>query len=166
MPPLEAKDDFRTLLKGVTRHGLRQASTDQLAQLAKQLWYGQEDLLPVLNSTVAKSRVTQRKRALYLVDRLRRFPCVPSEKALKLKAFVSDWASVKPTNHSRKAGQLYASHQLDKLAFEWGLSEDVSPQMKDLLLLQTRHYAASLDVPTGYSHDSSTRSSTPDQVES
>lgn len=39
---------------------------------------------------------------------------------------------------------------LDKLAFEWGLSEDVSCLMKDVLPYQTRHYAATQNTTTGF----------------
>lgn len=43
---------------------------------------------------------------------------------------------------------------LDGLAFEWGLSEDVSALMKDVLPYQTRHYAATQSTITGFNDDS------------
>lgn len=36
--------NFGKLLEDVTRGGLRHASAEALAELAKQLWYGQGDL--------------------------------------------------------------------------------------------------------------------------
>ena len=89
--------NFGKLLEDVTREGLRHASTEALAELAKQLWYGQSDLVPVLEEEVSTHlrQVDQKQRALYLVDRLRRFPCVPRDKATVLKAFVSSWSSLK-----------------------------------------------------------------------
>lgn len=149
--------NFGRLLEDVTREGLRHASTEALAELAKQLWYGQGDLVPVLEEEVSRRlrQVDQKQRALYLVDRLRRFPCVPRDKATVLKAFVSSWSSLKPAARSPRASQLLAAHRLDKLAFEWGLEEDVSPQMKEVLQYQTRHYAATQGVRTGYSDGAS-----------
>ena len=145
--------NFGKLLEDVTRGGLRHASAEALAELAKQLWYGQGDLVSVLEDEVSRRlrQVDQKQRALYLVDRLRRFPCVPRETAALLKAFVSSWSSLKPAARSPRASQLVATHRLDKLAFEWGLEEDVSPQMKEVLQYQTRHYAATQGVSTGYS---------------
>lgn len=149
--------NFGRLLEDVTREGLGHASSEALAELAKQLWYGQRDLVPVLEEEVSKRlrKVDQKQRALYLVDRLRRFPCVPRDKATVLKAFVSSWSSLKPVARSRRANQLLAAHRLDKLAFEWGLEEDVSTQMKEVLQYQTRHYAATQGVRTGYSDGAS-----------
>jgi len=43
------------------------------------------------------------------------------------------------------------THKLDKLAADWGLDEDVTLQAKSILKCQTRHYAASLGIVTGYS---------------
>ncbi|HBP0428810.1 TPA: hypothetical protein L5Q11_005024 [Pseudomonas aeruginosa] len=144
--------NFGKLLEDVTRKGLRHASAEALAELAKQLWYSQVDLVPVLEDKVSKRlrRVDQKQRALYLVDRLRRFPCVPPDKAEVLKSFVSTWSSLKPAAHSPRATELLAAYRLDTLAYEWGLEEDVSPQMKEVLQYQTRHYAATQGVRTGY----------------
>lgn len=149
--------NFGKLLEDVTREGLRHASVESLAELAKLLWYGQGDLVPVLEDEVSKRlrHVDQKQRALYLVDRLRRFPCVPRDKAAVLKAFVSSWSTLKPAARSPQASRLLAAHRLDRLAFEWGLEEDVSPQMKEVLQYQTRHYAATQGVRTGYSDGAS-----------
>lgn len=45
--------NFGKLLEDVTREGLGRASTEALAELAKQLWYGQGDLVPVLEEEVS-----------------------------------------------------------------------------------------------------------------
>ncbi|MCP1652256.1 hypothetical protein [Pseudomonas nitroreducens] len=151
------ESNFGRLLEDLTREGLRHASTEALVELAKQLWYGQVDLVPVLEDEVSRRlrRVDQKQRALYLVDRLRRFPCVPPDKAEVLKSFVSTWSSLKPAAQSPRATELLAAYRLDSLAYEWGLEEDVSPQMKEVLQYQTRHYAATLGVRTGYSDGTS-----------
>lgn len=90
-------------------------------------------------------------RRTTLVDLLRRFPCVTTDKAARLKGFVSNWSSLKPAERSPRETQLVSRYKLEKLAYEWGLEEDVSKQMQDVLAFQTRHYAATQGVETGYS---------------
>ena len=153
MPRLNRKQSFGALLEAVTQQRLSQVASDSLVELAKQLWYEERNLVPVLQREVAgKLREPEQKlRALYLVDLLRRFPCVSTDKAARLKGFVSSWSSLKPAERSPRATQLVSRYQLDKLAYEWGLEEDVSKQMQDVLAFQTRHYAATQGVKTGYS---------------
>lgn len=158
MPPQHRKQSFGALLETVTQQRLSQVASGALVELAKQLWYAERDLVPVLQREVAAKlhEPEQRLRALYLVDLLRRFPCVPAEKAARLKGFVSRWSNLKPVERSSRATQLVARYQLDKLAYEWGLEEDVSRQMQDVLAFQTRHYAATQGVRTGYSESAGT----------
>ena len=139
MPRLDRKQSFGTLLETVTQQRLSQVASDALVELAKQLWYEERDLVPVLQREVAsKLREPEQKlRALYLVDLLRRFPCVSTDKAARLKGFVSSWSNLKPAERSPRATQLVSRYQLDKLAYEWGLEEDVSKQMQDVLAFQT-----------------------------
>ncbi|MEN1910921.1 hypothetical protein P5Z57_28035, partial [Pseudomonas sp. CD3(2023)] len=66
----------------------------------------------------------------------------------KTQPTVRDGLTTTPTPY---AVELAARHMLDKKAFEWGLEEDITPQMKSVLQYQTRHYAASLGRVTGYS---------------
>lgn len=153
MARLNRKQSFGALLETVTQQRLSQVASGSLVELAKHLWYDERDLVPVLQREVAGKLLAPEQilRALYLVDLLRRFPCVPANKAARLKSFVSSWSSLKPVERSPRATQLVARYQLDKLAYEWGLEEDVSRQMQDVLAFQTRHYAATQDVVTGYS---------------
>ncbi|MCO6057854.1 hypothetical protein NG726_14390 [Pseudomonas sp. MOB-449] len=153
MSRLNNKQSFGALLENVTQQRLSEVASGVLAELAKQLWYTDRDLVPVLQRELtSKLRGPEQKlRALYLVDLLRRFPCVSEEKAAHLKGFVSRWSSLKPAERTPRATQLVSRYQLDKLAYEWGLEEDVSKQMQDVLAFQTRHYAATQDVKTGYS---------------
>lgn len=153
MPRLNRKPSFGALLENVTQQRLSQVASGSLVELAKQLWYAERDLVPVLQREVASKLRSpeQKQRALYLVDLLRRFPCVPADKAARLKGFVTSWSNLKPAERSSRAAELVAQYQLDKLAYEWGLEEDVSKQMQDVLAYQTRHYAAAQGVKTGYS---------------
>src|SRR3546814_2787328 len=81
IPRLDRKQSFGTLLETVTQQRLSQVASDALVELAKQLWYEERDLVPVLQREVAgKLREPEQKlRALYLVDLLRRFPCVSTQ---------------------------------------------------------------------------------------
>ena len=162
MPRLNRKQSFGALLESVTQQRLSQVASGSLVELAKQLWYEERDLVPILQREVAAKlhEPEQRLRVLYLVDLLRRFPCVPAEKAARLKDFVSSWSSLKPAEHSPQATQLVSRYQLDKLAYEWGQEEDVSKQMQDVLAFQTRHYAATQGVTTGYSESARTTPAT------
>ncbi|MDE1913250.1 MAG: hypothetical protein KGI44_28130, partial [Pseudomonas sp.] len=58
--------NFGKLLEDVTRGGLRHASAEALAELAKQLWYGQGELVSVLEDEVSRRlrQVDQKQRAL------------------------------------------------------------------------------------------------------
>ncbi|HLD68480.1 MAG TPA: hypothetical protein VJA19_20870 [Pseudomonas sp.] len=159
MRRLNPEPSVGMLLESVTQQRPSQVTSASLVALAKQLWYEDRNLVPVLQREVAGWRNTEQKqRALYLVDLLRRFPCVSTDKAARLKNFVICWTSLKPAQPSLHASQLVARYQLDKLANEWGLEEDVSKQMQDVLAFQTRHYAATQDVKTSYSEEASTAS--------
>ena len=48
MPRLDRKQSFGTLLETVTQQRLSQVASDALVELAKQLWYEERYLVPVL----------------------------------------------------------------------------------------------------------------------
>ncbi|WP_369302388.1 hypothetical protein [Pseudomonas sp. N2-5-1-1] len=131
----------------------RQVSEKTLADFAKQVWYGELDLAPLLRESLVQTGVADesRRRLLYVVDRLTCYPCMLRSKAAELRAFLKEWAGLKPVQPTSYAVGLASRHMLDKKAFEWGLEEDITPQMKLVLKYQTRHYAASLGKLTGYS---------------
>ncbi len=91
MPRLNRKQSFGALLETVTPRCLSQVASGSLVELTKQLWYEERDLVPVLQREVTGNlrEPEQKLRALYLVDLLRRFPCVSADKAARLKCFVS-----------------------------------------------------------------------------
>lgn len=154
------KVSFDTLLEQVSRQGLSSVRSELLAELAKEVWYGERDLVPLLQREVTDKlhQRVEKQRALYLVDMLRRFPCVPEEKAAQLNSFVSSWSELKPKDHSAHATEMVAKYRLDKLAYEWGLEEDVSHHMQSMLKFQTRHYAATLEgVKSGYAEPDPSR---------
>lgn len=131
----------------------RQISEKTLADFAKQVWYGELDLAPLFRKRLVQAGVADesRRRLLYVVDRLTCYPCMLRSKAAQLREVLTEWANLKPAQPTSYAVGLASRHMLDKKAFEWGLEEDITSQMKFVLKYQTRHYAASLGRLTGYS---------------
>ena len=132
---------------------LCEASSELLAELALIVWYVDDaavGLQSVLDNNLENCTKLMCRRAIYLIDRLRRFPCITNKNAHLLKAFVSSCETLKPDSHSEKAKELLSVHKLEKLAFDWGLEEDIGLQMKSVLQFQTRHYAELLGTKNGY----------------
>ncbi|NBF01787.1 hypothetical protein GV819_05735 [Pseudomonas sp. Fl5BN2] len=129
---------------------LAQASVDTLVEFALSIWYAESfsarEVLEALQGDIMAQR-----RAVYLIDKFRRYPCVTKKRAAQLKSFVYDWSALKMGVHPEPLIQLVITHKLDKLAADWGLNEDVTLQAKNVLIYQTRHYTASLGIVTGYS---------------
>ena len=144
---------FVQLMRAICSQSPRQVPEDSLADFAKQIWYGELNLVVLLREHLVRSDMAdeQRRRLLYVIDRLICYPCILRSKATQLRAILKEWAELKPTQPTANAIELAARHMLDKKAFEWGLEEDITPQMKSVLQYQTRHYAASLGRVTGYS---------------
>lgn len=141
------------LMNAICSRSPRQVPEHALADFAKQLWYGELNLVVLLREHLVRSDMAdeQRRRLLYVIDRLICYPCILRSKATQLRTILKEWAELKPTQPTATAIELAARHMLDKKAFEWGLDEDITPQMKSVLQYQTRHYAASLGRVTGYS---------------
>ncbi|TFF03281.1 hypothetical protein EXW72_21975 [Pseudomonas sp. BCA14] len=144
---------FLQLIDTVCSRRPRQISEKALADFAKQVWYGELDLVPLLREHLVQVGVVDesRRRLLYVVDRLTCYPCMLRSKAAQLRELLKEWAELRLAQPTPYASELASRHLLDKKAFEWGLEEDITPQMKLVLKYQTRHYAASLGRVTGYS---------------
>lgn len=152
---LDQQDEVSVLqlINAICLRSPRQVPEDALTDFAKQVWYGELDLVPLLREHLMRSGMAdeQSRRLLYVVDRLTCYPCMLRSKAAQLREVLGEWAELKPAQPTPYAVELAARHMLDKKAFEWGLEEDITPQMKSVLQYQTRHYAASLGRVTGYS---------------
>ena len=78
----------------------------------------------------------QLRKAGYLIDRFRGYNCIPKTHKRKLASLVRE---VKQS--LSKAAEVFDSAEnLEPLAQEWHLSEDISYLMSSLLEYQTRHY--------------------------
>jgi hypothetical protein len=132
---------------------LCEASSELLSELALIVWYADNavaGLQSVLDHMEGGSELMLR-RAIYLIDRLRRFPCITNEKAIQLKKLVAHFNTLKAADHLEETSRSLSIQKPEALAYGWGLDEDVTIQMKHVLQFQTRHYASSLGVKTGYS---------------
>ncbi|MGN8277499.1 hypothetical protein [Pseudomonas sp. SMN5] len=140
------------LIDDISLPSPRQVAEESLADFAKQVWYGELDLVHLLRKHLVRPDTAdeQRRRLLYVIDRLIRYPCILRSKAAQLRTVLNEWDELKPPQPTLEAAELAARHMLDKKAFEWGLKEDITPQMKAVLKYQTRHYAATLGRITGY----------------
>lgn len=114
-------------LREVCRQGLANANSRLLQDVAEQLWYSDE---------VPKLTLVQpsfRRDAGYLVDKLSRFNVLGKARKLALIGAVRPFMQQQsqPVNKACR----------DPLALEWGASTDLTRRMKELMPLQTRHYA-------------------------
>lgn len=147
------KSTFSTVLSHVVDDRFENASAKDFELVAKTLWYSEENLVDVLEFTMENrlQNESQQRRLLYMVERFRRFGCVTPEKKKSLKGFVDKWAHLQPHDHDPQAKKMVEAHRLDELALNWGLTDDLSSKLQDVLHFQTRHYADSLKSRHGYS---------------
>ena len=115
----------------IAQKGLERASSQEVTQVALELWY--QNYLPSL----AGLSVEDKRVAGYLVDRLSRFNCLVPEQKAKLQEVAASVKAVLPPRVS--------TVKVDAVAKEWGLDHDLRPFMKDLLPLQTRHFKRDLE---------------------
>jgi len=147
-------EEFLSLFRGFYSSPSGNVSIELLKELVLEVWYGDLDIEKLINKELTSGRLTslQARRAMYLVDRIISFPCLSRKKARLLKDIVErQGVGLKCTPPSETAEQLFKEHKLDKKAFEWGLQDDITIQMKSLLEYQTRHFAAATGKKTGYS---------------
>lgn len=153
MAALNFSEWFSSCLSNVVRTSFAAASAEDFEGVAKTLWYSEENLVDVLNFTM-EHRLNdddQKRRLLYTVERFRRFGCVTHEKKNALRDFVQQWDHLKPHHFDENAKRLVENHRLEVLAFSFGLKEDLSSRLQDVLHFQTRHYADSQRSRNGYS---------------
>jgi hypothetical protein len=109
-------------------------SSEDLKPLALGLWY--EDYVPELNGL----GLVELQKAGYLLDLFASFNCVSENRQLELmeltkeiKQNLSDFLEQMESCYTLKL-------EVDVIAQEWCLTEDVSEAVHDLLKYQTRHY--------------------------
>ena len=139
-----ADTDVRQMLAQVTERRPSSVSSLQLSKLAWLVWHERRDRLPEVQEALSSLSDLRKKRALYLLDSLRRYPVVPDDRAAKMKTFLLSYSQLKPKEPSDQARKLLQSYKLDRVAADWGLEDDARKKFQMLLPFQTRHFAASL----------------------
>lgn len=134
----------------------REQGSQKLVDVAVAVWYGDIVLLQGFSKVAKDPNVDDlsKKKALYILDTLRRYPCVSAARKKAAKQIISENTVLKGRSGDPFAEVRVKEFLLDRLAFEWGLSEDVSALMQDVLPYQTRHYAATQNTITGFNKGS------------
>ncbi|WP_238349277.1 hypothetical protein [Pseudomonas putida] len=115
-------------------------------------WYRNEDMRESLEHRLSSPGVApvRKRRLMYLVDRLRRFPCMRPEQAEQMKMLVTKWQDLTRNLNDRLVQRAKALNEYDKVAVTWGVAEPVGHVMGMVLELQTRHFADAHHLPSGY----------------
>lgn len=121
------KSEFEKLLGQVVSQGVARADAGLLREVAEKLWYGRS--VPNLS----KFSESERREAGYLVDRLARVNVMALARKQKVLAALT------PYKPSTADPQL---RNRDALAVTWGVREDLTSRMAELLPYQTRTYEA------------------------
>lgn len=108
---------------------------EDLKQVALAVWH--EGFVPtVTEKTVNKSA------AGYVVDKLRRFSCVPESSKVELthlaeRLKASSGVAMTHVDYREKLAQ---AKRLDPLAKDWGLDSDLKQEVRSLMDFQRRNY--------------------------
>lgn len=122
--------DANTAFERLVTHDFDQASLEDVKAVALGLWY--QDFIPDFTQLPVTNLQSQR-RAGYLVDRLLRYNGVSDERK---KALFADVTALKI--HLKPAAS--TKPNVEPLAKNWGLDQDLKRLAKELLPYQTRHY--------------------------
>ena len=125
--------NFDSLFQKVVSNPFSNLKIDEFKEVALYIWY--QNSIP--NASHFNS--FEKQKAGYLIERLMRYNCVPKCRKLELLQLVNTLKNqLKPEITNSKD-----NFNAEPLAIGWGLSEDVSLMMSDLLQYQTRHYKQS-----------------------
>ncbi|WP_425929302.1 hypothetical protein [Pseudomonas sp. NyZ201] len=146
-------DKFHHLVVAATKGSLERLPKDAASQFAYAFWYENDAMCESVEKRLNTPGLPQvrKRRLMYLVDRLRRFPCLTPEQASRMKDFVSRWSKLSQDVSRKVSKRAAATNPYDKLAATWGLEEKVSHVMNMVLELQTRHFVDEHNLPSGYS---------------
>ncbi|MFF7062480.1 hypothetical protein [Pseudomonas sp. NPDC008258] len=149
---VKSADAFRRVVVAATKGSLEQLEKEVAAAFAYAFWYANDATSKAIEDrlkdpTVARVR---KRRLMYLVDRLRRFPCMEPEQASRMKDFVACWSDLSHSASQKVVERAAKVNPYDKLAVTWGLDENVSNVMSMVLEFQTRHFVDEHHLPSGY----------------
>lgn len=124
----EQSENSITPLITLARAPLGQAAPEALIEVALLVWYD-SDPLPSLKRALDALEGIQQHRARFVLDVIRRYPCIDPERQRALR----DLVDLKVN---------FEGGSMVDLLNAWGLDETETPNTKAILPFQTRHYAA------------------------
>jgi len=144
------RDVLDQLVVKVSKVPLHRVDEVAFACFAKSVWFDSEHLKQKADLRLKDPGIPllRKRRLLYLLDRLRRYPCLDDHDAWLLKQFVQAWEKELSRIGSWRQT---AAHTKDKLAQAWGVDEDASRLFSSVLDFQTRHYVDEHKLKSGYS---------------
>ena len=117
------------LLEKISHQGLGNTSKDEMVRLACAYWH--ENFWPDVDRILQLDKETQRT-AGYLTEFFSSFHCVEKERIAKLVKLAH---RIKANVHPNLDLQVMTT-----IAEEWGVKENMSLFLDDILFYQTRHY--------------------------
>lgn len=144
--------DFYNSLVRLVSSPFKEQDSQNLILVAVGFWYGDIALLQMFSEMAQDTSFDRnaKKRSLYVLDTLRRYPCASTERKNAAKNIISIHLRFREPPCEPSVAEMVKDFRLDKLAFEWGLTEDISTLMQDVLHYQTRHYASAQNTVTGF----------------
>lgn len=168
LSPEQTKHDQRVhdaldyLVVQATKGSLEKLDQGVAETFALIFWYKNEDMREALENRLKRPGLApvRKRRLMYLVDRLRRFPCMKHEHAVQMKQLVSRWQDLSRHVSGKLVEKAQKMNQYDKVAATWGLAEPVGNLMGKVLDLQTRHFVDAHHLPNGYTELTTRRGAT------
>lgn len=127
---MNAQNSFDLLVSQDFNH----ASFDDVKLFVLAVWH--EDFVPDISQL---DEIYAARSASYLLDKLRRFNCVPLQQKMKLNRVISLLTSRFELDSIPNTA-LDLDSPLESLAIRWGLNSDLKLMIRQLLPYQTRHY--------------------------
>ncbi|MFJ4056565.1 hypothetical protein ACIPZC_24385 [Pseudomonas sp. NPDC089743] len=148
---LHVRQELDYLVVQATKIPLEKVDRAVAETFALLFWYKNEDMHEALEDRLKTPGLApvRKRRLMYLVDRLRRFPCMKPERADQMKKLVAKWQSLSRNVNERLLAKAQQLNRYDKVAVAWGVAEPVGHLMSMVLELQTRHFVDAHRLPNG-----------------
>lgn len=122
---------MQSLFEKIMKGSFAEVAHDELKKVVLAVWH--EGFVP----DVRGLNVTSGHKAVYLLDRLRRFNCVGASQRTELSNLI-DFLSLK--YGFRYMPMAFGHPSVEKHARAWGLNCDLKHHIRALMPYQTRHY--------------------------
>ena len=126
--------DAQTSFERLVSQDFKHASFDDVKLVVLAVWH--EGFIPDISQL---DEIYAARSANYLLDKLKRFNCVPLQQKMKLNRVISLLTSRFELDNVPNT-TLDLDSPLESLAIRWGLNSDLKLMIRQLLPYQTRHY--------------------------